>query len=77
VTAAGSAGEAVTPGPSEEAPVYAKVRQMGDDSTPSRNLWCITVDEGWKSSILCSDMYERDADFLLSVLGRTPRTVKP
>lgn len=55
-----------TPPASEEAPVYAKVQH-------GNNLWLITYNEGWRSGILCSDMYESDADFLLSVLGRTSR----
>jgi hypothetical protein len=61
--------QAATP-PSEEAPVYSKV--LGEHS----NLWMITYDEGWRSSILCTGMYERDADWLLSLLGRTPRAAR-
>ena len=58
--------------PSEEAPVYRKVYDRRDDGTRS-SLCMITCDEGWRSTILCSGVYERDADFLLSLLGRKSR----
>ena len=57
---------------SEEAPVYRKLHQDG-----TTNFWMITCDEGWRSSILCTDMHEADADWLLLVLGRKPRGVTP
>ena len=49
---------------SEQEPVYAKVAHDGGRTT---QLWLITCDEGWRSSIVCEDMYERDADWLLGV----------
>lgn len=52
--------------PSEKAPVYRKVRHGG-------GLWLIECNEGWRSTVLCSGMYEAEADFLLSLLGRRPR----
>jgi hypothetical protein len=57
--------------PSEEAPVYGKVQH--EDG----NLFMITCDEGWRSTVLCDAMYEADADWLLAVLGRRPRRVTP
>lgn len=63
---------AVEPPPSEEAPAYTKVRQRRDDGTLS-SLCMIVCDEGWRTTILCSGVYERDADFLLELLGRTSR----
>lgn len=67
-------GQPPAPGPapaSEEAPVYARVPQSHGST-----LWMITWDEGWRSGILCSSMYEADADFLLTVLGRKPRPAR-
>lgn len=55
------------PPASPDAPVYAKLRN------PQRRLWVIRWDEGEESGILCTGMSETDADFLVSVLGRTPR----
>lgn len=52
-----------------ERPIYAKVYQ--DDGKATR-LFMITVDEGWRQSILCNDMYEWAADWLLSVLADRP-----
>jgi len=46
--------------------VYRKVKQ-------ARALFLITCDEGWRSTVLCSGMYENDADWLLGLLGRKPR----
>lgn len=54
------------PPPTEAAPAYRKVRH-------DNNLWLITCDEGWRSTVLCSGMYEDDADWLLTLLGRTSR----
>lgn len=57
------------PDASPEQPVYRKVQQQ--DS----RLWMITVDEGWRTSIVCGDMYEYAADWLLGILGRKPYAV--
>jgi hypothetical protein len=54
--------------PTPECPVYAKVQQQGVNSS----LWSITCDEGWRQSIVCCDMYEWAADWLLGVLDRRP-----
>jgi hypothetical protein len=55
----------------EERPVYTKLAQERDGAT---QLWMIGVDEGWRTFILCQDMYEWAADWLLGVLGRQPVT---
>lgn len=62
---------AYDPPESEEAPVYEKAKQ--ETYGTFGPYWCIWVHEGYRSSILCADMYERDADWLLSLLGRRKR----
>ena len=62
------AGE-ITAEPTPEHPVYRKVHQGGDTAT---RMFMITCDEGWRSSIVCTDMYEWAADWLVDVLGRQP-----
>lgn len=57
------------PPASPEAPVYRKVDQDGDGAT---RMFMITCDEGWRSSIVCADVYEHVADWLLAILGRQP-----
>jgi hypothetical protein len=53
---------------SPEAPVYGKVEQKSG----ATRLFMIVCDEGWRSSIVCCDMYEWAADWLLGLLGRRP-----
>lgn len=60
---------------SPERPVYRKYHQ-GDDHAKTR-LFMITCDEGWRSSIVCTDMYEHVADWLLGILGRQPFAKTP
>jgi hypothetical protein len=55
---------------SPESPVYAKVAQ--DEDWRATKLFMITVDEGWRSSIMCTGMYEWAADWLVSVLQGKP-----
>jgi hypothetical protein len=58
-------------GGTEQGPTYRKQRQS---ERPDRAvdqgtaLYMITVHEGWRSWILCCDMYEWAADELLDVL---------
>jgi hypothetical protein len=52
-----------------EAPFYQKVRQ--DDATVTPH-YMVTVDEGWRESILCCDMYEWAADWLVGELQGRP-----
>lgn len=54
---------------STEKPIYAKLLQGGESAT---HLYMITVDEGWRTSIVCTDMYEEVADWLLGVLAGQP-----
>lgn len=64
-------GEAPTP----ECPEYRKVAQ--DKTNPeSTQLWLIVCDEGWRQSIVCTDMYDWAADWLLTVLGTQPYAPK-
>lgn len=35
------------------------------------------MDEGWRLSIVCGDLYEHVADWLLNLLGRTPYAKTP
>lgn len=62
------AGEEIPPSP--EHPVYRKVRES-EPGEPG-NMFLISCDEGWRSSIVCAAMYEWAADWLLAVLGRRP-----
>lgn len=63
---------------SEEAtvsnPIYRKVAQ---DHCGATTLYMITCDEGWRSSIVCCDMYEHVADWMLERLGRHPYAAAP
>lgn len=47
-----------------ERPIYRKVRPEGS------RLFHIECDEGWRSSIVATGMYEWAADWLLVVLDR-------
>ncbi len=53
---------------SSQRPIYAKQRQ----DTAGTAFFMITCDEGWRSSIVCTDMYEWTADWLLTLLERRP-----
>lgn len=46
-------------------PLYSKFKQ---DEPSETQFWFIEVDEGWKSWILCTGMYEWAADDLLARL---------
>ena len=54
---------------SPERPAYGKVPH---DDGGATQLWMITCDEGWRSSVVCERVYEWTADWLLDVLGRRP-----
>lgn len=49
---------------SPEKPEYRKQRQ----SSPGTQMFMVIVDEGWRSWILCTDMYESKAEHLVEVL---------
>lgn len=57
------------PPASPEAPIYGKLKVQNGGAT---QMYFITCDEGWRSSIVCDSMYEWAADWLLEVLGRKP-----
>jgi hypothetical protein len=50
---------------SPENPSYKKIKQ---DDGHATQMFMITVDEGWRTWILCTEMYEWAADGLLEVL---------
>jgi hypothetical protein len=52
--------------PSEDNPHYKKFRQDGPKSATA--LFAIEVDEGWRSWILATDMYDWAADAMLEIL---------
>ncbi len=54
--------------PTEDRPFYRKVEMNTPGAT---RLFMITVDEGWRSSILCERMYGWAADWLVDqIQGR-------
>lgn len=55
--------------PTPEAPAY---RMQAQDDGGATVRWMIVCDEGWRTSIVCEDMYEWAASWLLDVLGRRP-----
>ena len=52
---------------SPENPVYSKFNYAQPNAAGTK-LWSILVDEGWRSWILCTGMYEWAADGLLEML---------
>lgn len=54
---------------STEKPFYQKVPQ-GDGS--ATKMFMVTVDEGWRSSVVCSDMYGWAASWLVDQLQGKP-----
>lgn len=52
-----------------EAPIYRMVKQ--DDGYATAR-YMIVCDEGWRTSIVCEDMYDWAAEWLINKLGRTP-----
>jgi hypothetical protein len=50
-------------------PIYTKVLQ-GEART---KFYMIRCDEGWRESIVCTDIYEWAADWLLELLKDRPR----
>jgi hypothetical protein len=56
----------MSPDATPQKPIYSKQQQEG------QGMFMITCDEGWRTSIVCTDMYEWAADWLLGVLGNRP-----
>lgn len=50
-----------------ERPFYAAQEQPD-----TNNFWMVTVDEGWRSSIVCVGMYRWAADWLVTELQGKP-----
>lgn len=60
----------MTPPGTPECPVYSKVP---DVVTGGRTrFWTIRCDEGWRESIVCTDVYEWAADWLIEQLQGKP-----
>ena len=55
----------MSPKGSPEKPFYSKFKQ---DDGAATAFFAIEVDEGWRSWILCTDMYEWAADQLIAIL---------
>lgn len=57
-----------------EQPIYKKVRQSGPVGAPepATTVFMVTCDEGWRSSIVCTDMYEWAADWLVEQIQGKP-----
>ena len=51
--------------------IAAPYRKVAHDDGKATQLWMIVKDEGWRESILCQGMYERDANLLLAALARS------
>lgn len=54
-------------GASPGRPYYAKFKEE-----ESASFWGVTVDEGWRSPILCTGMYEWAADWLIGQIQGKP-----
>lgn len=54
---------------SVERPLYHKVYEDRDTATKTYMIVC---DEGWRESIICNNMYEYVADWLLSIIQFKP-----
>lgn len=57
--------------PSPDEPLYRKVEQTRGDGRGS-SFYMVTVDEGWRQSIVCCDMYEWAADWLIDAIDGRP-----
>lgn len=59
----------MTTTPTPENPHYETVREEHPEGT---KLYMVTVDEGWRSTIVCGGMYEWAADWLVEQLQGKP-----
>lgn len=55
---------------SKTRPVY---RKMKENENPTSNMCMIVVDEGWRTWILCTGVYEQVADQLIQRLAAYPQ----
>jgi hypothetical protein len=53
-----------------EKPFYWKTSQRPED--PHRGFWQVSVSEGWRQMVLCTDMYETYADWLIGIIQGRP-----
>lgn len=53
---------------SADRPQYKKLHQSERPDRAGTSLYMIIVDEGWRTWILCTDMYDWAADDLLEIL---------
>jgi hypothetical protein len=56
--------------PTPDHPHYTKTEH--EHRIGATQLWFITCNEGWRSSIVCERMYQHDADWLLAILNGQP-----
>jgi hypothetical protein len=56
----------------EEPPASDTMPKYSKQQHDKGNLWFIICDEGWRTYIVCDNMYQRHADQLLHILGRQP-----
>lgn len=52
-----------------EKPIYSKVLQYDKAATKHYMIVC---DEGWRQSIVCCDMYDWAADWLVNMIQNQP-----
>lgn len=55
--------------PTPKCPLYEVIPQPEPAAT---QFYMITCDEGWRSSIVCADMYEWSANWLVNILQGRP-----
>lgn len=58
-------------GATEQRPVYSASREALPQHDGTQ-LWCVWVDEGWRSTIVCSGMYQWAAEWLVEQLQGKP-----
>lgn len=55
--------------PTEERPHYSAFRHHTEKAT---NIWSVAVNEGWRSTVVCSGMYDWAARWLVKELQGKP-----
>jgi hypothetical protein len=54
-----------------EQPFYEAVKQTSEPGDHT-DFWMISCDEGWRTSIVCTDMYRWAADWLVNLIQGQP-----
>lgn len=62
----------ITTEASPEKPIYAKAEHDRSGRPGGTQLYFVTCDEGWRSSIVCERMYGWAADWLVEQLQGKP-----